>query len=283
MINTWWFNIIIYLVLYVIFTQFYKKTTIKSENDGALTILLQVLGGLSILILMPFFEIRFPEKIETYIFLGIACVLYAFADRLNTTARRGLEVSTYSILNQLNTVFIIILGITIFKEKIILNKLLGGIVIILANILVIYQNGKFEFNKYVVISIFGNLFLAIASFTDIGISDRFNLPVYIAITLIVPSILIKIFERVRIKDIISEFKHGDKKSIIIVGISWGILILAMLRAYQFGSVTTVAPICATTTLLNVFAAYFVQNEKKDLPKKIFAALVVVVGIIFIQI
>lgn len=107
MINTWWFNIIAYLILYIIFTQFYKIATKNSKNDGALTILLQLLGGLFVLIFMPFFKVTFPKQINAYLFLGLACIFYAIADRVNTTARRGLEVSVYSILGQLSTVFVI--------------------------------------------------------------------------------------------------------------------------------------------------------------------------------
>lgn len=46
MINTWWFNLILYLILYVVFTQAYKVATKSSKNDGALTVLLQFLGGI---------------------------------------------------------------------------------------------------------------------------------------------------------------------------------------------------------------------------------------------
>ena len=70
MINTWWFNIILYLILYIVFTQAYKVATKSSKNDGALTILLQFLGGIIVLILVPFFKFQFPNDIKTYILLA---------------------------------------------------------------------------------------------------------------------------------------------------------------------------------------------------------------------
>ena len=87
----------------------------------------------------------------------------------------------------------------------------------------------------------------------------------------------------KLKDIVEEYKEGNSKAILAVCASWGIMIIAMLRAYQFGSVTTIAPICATTTILNVFAAYFILKEKKTLLRKIIAALIVIAGIIIIKI
>ena len=67
MINTWWFNIIIYLILYVLFTQSYKLATKSCKHDGALTVLLQFLGGLTVLLFIPLFKIQFPTNIKTYI------------------------------------------------------------------------------------------------------------------------------------------------------------------------------------------------------------------------
>ena len=142
MINTWWFNIIAYLLLYTIFTQFYKFATSNSKNDGALTILLQLLGGGFVLVLMPLFKFSFPAQINTYLFLGVACIFYAIADRVNTTARRGLEVSIYSILGQLSTVFVIAWGIIFFKEEIIIKKFLGALLILVGNVLVLYKKKK---------------------------------------------------------------------------------------------------------------------------------------------
>ena len=283
MFNTWWFNVIIYLILQIAFTQSYKLTTKKCKNDGALTILIQFLSGVIVLALIPLFKMQFPSNYKTYIFLGIACIFYAIADRVNTSARKGLEVSVYSILSQLSTVFIIAFGILVFKEDIIIKKLIGAALIIIANIFVIYRKGKFEWNKYVLFSIIGNLAYAIGVSVDVGISDQFNMPIYIGITLIVPSLLIMIFERINPKKIIEEFKAVNKVPLLTVCSIWGIMIISMLRAYKFGSVTTIAPICATTTILNVFVAYFLLKEKDSLLKKILAALLIIIGIILIKI
>lgn len=282
MINTWWFNIICYLILYVIFTQFYKVATKGSKDDGALTILLQLLGGISILIFTPFFKMQFPTSISTYIFLGVAIIFYAIADRVNTTARRGLEVSLYSILGQLSTVFVIAWGIIFFKEEIVLKRLLGALLILVGNVMVLYKKGKFEWNKYIIFSLIGNLAMSIGISVDVGISEQFNLPIYVALTLIVPSLLILIIERIKISNVILEFKEGNKKAILVVGISWGIMIMSMIRAYQFGTVTTIAPLCALTTILNVFVAYFALKERDSALKKILAAIIVIAGIVLVK-
>jgi len=283
MINTWWFNLILYLVLYIMFTQSYKIATKSSKNDGALTILLQFLSGLIVLLFVPLFKLQFPSDIKTYIFLGIACIFYAITDRVNTTARRGLDVSTYSILGQLSTVFLIVWGIIFFKETVVLKKIIGALLILIGNVIVLYRKGKFELNRYVVYSLLGNLAMSIGVSVDVGISDKFNMPIYAASTLIIPSLILFLVDKVKTSDVVSEYKNGNKNAILLVSGSWGIMIIAMLRAYQFGSVTTIAPICSITTIINVFVAYFLLKEKNSLMKKVIAALIVILGIVLIKI
>lgn len=283
MINTWYFNIIVYLILYIIFTQFYKIATKSSKDDGALTVLLQFFGGIIVLLFIPLFKFNIPTNISTYVMLGIACIFYAIADRVNTTARRGLEVSIYSILGQLSTVFVILWGLIFFKEELVIKKIIGALLILFGNVAVLYKKGKFEWNKYILFSLLGNLALSIGISVDVGISDKFNMPIYVASTLIVPSLILLVFERIKIKNIINEYKNGNKMAINIVCLTWGIMIISMLRAYQYGSVTTIAPLCSVTTILNVFVAYFMLKEKDNMFKKILAAIIVILGIVLIKI
>lgn len=283
MINTWEFNLIIYIIFMIIFTQFYKLAANKGKSDGALTILIQVLSGIFGLIWIPFFKMQFSSNYITWGFLLISIVFYAIADRLNTTARRGLGASEFSILGQLVNVFTIVFGVVFFKEEVLLKKVIGTILILTGNVFVLFEKGKFKWNKYTIFSILGSLSMSIALIVDVGISDQFNLAVYAALTLSMPAIILLIGERIKIKDIIDEFKNGDKKSIIIVSFTWPITIITLLRAYKFGTVGTVAPISAVTTILNVFVAYFALKEKDNLLKKIFAAIIVVLGIVLIKI
>ena len=112
------------------------KSLIK---PGALIVLLEVLAGLSILILVPFFEFKFPTDIRVYLFLGLAIIFYTIADRLNTTVRNGVEASTFSMLQQLSTVFKTFAGLLFFKEPFVLTKFVGAILIIISNLIIFYQ------------------------------------------------------------------------------------------------------------------------------------------------
>lgn len=282
-LNSWSFYVMLYLVLATLFTQFYKITTKTLTKPGALTVLLQMTAGLIVLLLSPFFEFKFPNSINVYIMLGISVVFYAISDRMNTTVRSGIEASTYSMIKQLSTTFMIFAGLIFFKEEFVLTKFIGAILIIFSNLLIFYKKGKFEFNKYILLGILSNIAFTVALFLDVNISDNFNLSFYVAITLMVPALLIIICERIKPSEIKREIVNGNKKSILITALSWGTMILVQLRAYQLGNVTVVAPLCALTVILNVIIGYIFLKEKENLLRKIIAAVLIIISVILIKV
>lgn len=281
-LNNWLVYVMLYLILATAFTQFFKVTTKTLKKAGALTILLQMMAGITALILCPFFEFKFPTDINVYIMLGLSIIFYAITDRVNTTVRSGIEASTFSMLKQLSTTFMIFAGLIFFKEEFILNKFIGAMLIIFSNILIFYKKGKFEFNKYIGLGILANITFTIALFLDVNISDNFNLPFYVALTLIIPALLIMIAERIKPSEIKEELVNGNKKAIAITAISWGLMIVVQLRAYQLGNVTIVAPLCALTVILNVIIGYIFLNEKDNLLRKIISAILIIISIILIK-
>ena len=89
--NSWITFVILYLIIATVFDQTYKVATKKMIKPGALTVLLELLASILVLVLVPFFEIKFPTDIKVYLFLGLSIIFYAISDRLNTNVRKGVE------------------------------------------------------------------------------------------------------------------------------------------------------------------------------------------------
>lgn len=283
MVSNWLMYVVLYVVLATLFTQFFKVTTKTLKKAGALTVLLELMGGLTALLLCPFFEFKFPTNISVYIMFGISIIFYTISDRVNTTVRSGIEASTFSMLKQLSTTFMIFAGLVIFKEQFIWSKFIGAMLIIFSNVFIFYKKGKVQFNKYILLGILSNLAYTVALFLDVNISNEFNLAFYVALTLTIPSVLIMIFERIKLSEIKEELINGNKKAIFITAISWGTMIVAQLRAYQLGNVSIVAPLCALTVILNVIVGYLFFNEKDNLIRKIISAILIIISIVLIKI
>ena len=281
-LNNWSIYVIGYLFMATLFTQFYKITTKTLTNAGALTVLLEFTAGLTALVLSPLLEYRFPVDKKIYLMLGISIVFYTMSDRINTIVRSGLETSTFSMLKQLSSAFMIFAGLVFLKEKFILNKFIGAVLILFSNVLILYKKDGFKMNKYIWLAILANIVYSIALFLSVNISEEFNLLFYTAITTIIPSILITLVERIKLSDIKNEFNNGNKKAIIITGISWCISIFLNYRAYQLGNVTIVAPLCALTVMLNVIVGYLFLKENENMFRKVISAILIIISVLLIK-
>ena len=282
MLDIWWVQIIIYLLAVVSYTQFFKAATKKSKKDGALTVTLEVITSIIMLAFIPFFEIKWATDIKVYLFTALAVIFYCMKDRMTTTVRRHLDTSTVNILDQIVNVFMILWGIVFFKEEVIFKKIIGAILIILSNVMIFYKKGNFKLDRYVLLSILSNLALSIALALNVDNSEKFNVAIYQVVTLMVPAILIIIFEKIEWNDIKNEVKEGNKTAIFMTGISWAVMIISQLRAYQTGDITTVAPLSAVSVILNVIAGYFISKEKENIVKKIIAGVIIVFSIFLIK-
>lgn len=276
------FYIIIYLIVSVIFNQSYKIVTKKNSNDAILTILIQSISVATCILLLPIFKFKFPTDFKVYLLLFLSIIFYTINDRLGTTSRRGLESSTYIILKQMSTVFMIFMGIVFFKEAFILKKIIGAFLIVLSNILVFYKKENFKFNKYLLCGVIANTFLAFALFLDVNNSNKFNLSFYILLTFLIPLVLIFLFERIKIKDIVKEYKVSNKFALIITGITWSFMMLTKLKSYELGKVSVVAPLTSLTVILNIIVSYFFLKEKDNILKKVISGILIIIGVIFIK-
>lgn len=271
-----------YLITTVIFNESYKVVSQRMKSAGALTILVEMIAGIFSLLWVPFFEVKFPTDFKIYLFLGLAIIFYAIQNRLATTARSGMEASAYSIIKQLSNVFVIMMGFLFLKEELTIQKIIGSILLIGSNVLIFYQRGTWKNNRYLLLGILANLCMGMALFLDVNTSDSFNLAFYVSITLLFPAILVFTIEKIKIKEIIREWKINSKNFILLTGICWSLMMITKLRSYQLGEVTKIAPLCSLTVILNVLFAFIFLKSRKNILKKLIASIFIILGVFLIK-
>jgi drug/metabolite transporter (DMT)-like permease len=277
-LNSWQFNVIAAVGTMVLYVQYYKLAVKDTQKESIATIILEFIGGISALLLVPFFIFKFSLDFKVVLLFILANIFYTLSDRIKTVSRKNLEVSIFSIIDQLSKVFLIVYGIILFHNPIIITKLLGGALIIFGNVALFYHRKRFIINKYVLLSVLASFLIATALIIDIDISKRFNLPFYVMLTLIIPAIFNYALERCPVKEIINEFNTNRKKYYIICGLVSGPMIFFTIRALQLGQVAFIAPLLATAVLLNVLIASIIHQEKTNLIKKIAVAIIIIIGI-----
>ena len=282
-LNSWKFWVMLYLVSAVVFAQAFKKANRNMKSAGALTILLEVFTAFFALFFIPFFDFTWPTDTNVYLILLAVVSIYAITDRLNIEARYGLDPSVFSMLKQLSTVFLIILGFIFLKEQIVLKKIIGSVIIIFANVLLAFNKGKIKFNKYFIMSFVSNFLFAVAMLINVNISNYFNLAFYTILTVFTPSILIFIFGKHSLKELKCEFNYYDKKYFLLASFCWCLMLIASVRSYQLGNVTLIAPLLTLTSILNTMYEYFVCKNKSKFIQKVIVSILIIIGVIIIKI
>lgn len=281
-LNSWIFWVIVYLISALVFAQSFKKANRNMKDAGSLTILLEVFTALFAVLFIPLFKINFPSDINIYLTLLVVVIIYAITDRLNIEARYGLEPSTFSMLKQLSTVFLIILGIVFMHESASLLKIIGIVLIIFSNFLLTFEKGKIVINKYFVMSFISNFLFAVAMLINVGISDNFNLAIYTIITVSIPSLLIFIFECHSFIELKREFKLYDRKLFLLSAFTWAIMLISSVRAYQLGDIVLVAPLLALTSIMNAIYEVVINKDRKKFVLKVISAVLIVIGVLLIK-
>lgn len=276
--------VICYLVFALIFSQGFKKVNRTMKNASALTVLLELFTGLFAIIMSIFFKYTFPSDIKVYITLFVVTIIYAVTDRLNIEARYGLSPSNFSMLKQLSTVFLVIFGLVFLKEQLVFKKILGAIIIVVSNVmLAVNKDGKFEFNKYFIFCLISNFLFAVAMFINVNISSMFNIGIYTLITVFIPSIIIKLFSRLSFKDLEEEFNLYNKPLFILVSFAWCMMLISSVKAYEYGSISVVAPLLTLTALTNTIYEFIVDKDKKRFYYKVVISILILIGVILIKV
>ncbi len=283
LLESWETWVIIYLVSALIFSQSFRVSKKQMKNVGKMTVLLEICTAFFALFFIPFFKLTLPTDLAVYGTLFFVTIIYAATDRLNIEARYGLEPSTFSMLKQLSTVFMILFGLLFFKEEFDFIKMVGAFLIVFANLLLAFEKGKFQFNKYFIISFISNFLFAIAMMINVNISDSFNLAFYTILTVSVPALFISLFGRYSFKSLKEEFNSYDKKYFLLSSFAWCLMLLSSVRAYQLGNVTVVAPLFALTSILNAIIEYFLNTDKNRFFQKLVAAFLIILGILLVKI
>jgi len=277
--NSFFIIMLLVILFSVLFNQSSKIYFSKSLSIGASTIIAQISAALGALVWMFFFPLDFHMSIKYWGFLLLASVFYALNDRFGADVKKHLDVSVFSLLNKTSDVFLIIISIIFFKELPGLWKIISAILIIFGQVVLSYKKGKIEFDKYFLLALFTNFIFSIAISIDIGISLHINLPVYIALTLLIPALFIGFIEKIKLSKIMSEYVKSNKFLLLLVGFSWGSLIVVSLRAYQLGSIISVIIINAIAVIINVLIGIFIQRENGNFINKIIAMVLVALGVL----
>ncbi len=252
-----------------------------SENPRAMAFVFGVIASLMAIFLFvlsgSYKNFTLPTDPRAWIALAIASFCYGMFERARFWVAKILDASVFiTVLNI--SVLIAFLGSSIlYSEPLTINKLLGGILIIGALVLVsVNGSSKKSSSKGVLIAAIISLILGLGWMLDKLGTRFFNASTYNIFVWALPIIFVY-FPSIKFTEIKKELKISSWKIILLAGLNV-IGYFMQLKALEIAEATRVIPIIQTSTLFTVLAGIIILKEKQFIFRKIIAGIMAVSGV-----
>ena len=207
-------------------------------------------------------------------------LLWSFSNIFSFKALKTIEASEYTIIFTSRTLFTVITS-AIFLGNILTHKqILGGLLIIIATVLAVYKNTKFKFKIGELYALLGAMAFGFETTNDKIILSSFKLYPYVTIAYLFPALfMLFLFPKsiLRMKDIL------NKKRIFKVLLFCGLLAISSLAFFSALQIATnasqVVILNQVTTIVIVLMGIIFLKERDNMPRKLLAAILSVVGVI----
>jgi drug/metabolite transporter (DMT)-like permease len=279
--------LILFIVTYTIFSLGMKISATKQEDDTAFTVATEFIAGVGCLAFTPLFAVVWSTDWRVWVLFAISGVfLYTAVDRLHTTARKHLDITTDNIIGELQTGLMVIVGLTIFREQFRWSNILGAIIIVTSNLFLLLEKpkitGKRKQTKYILLRLLSVICFTTAITIDIDINQNFNPPLYYAMSFFLSAVSLTAIFRISPKRVSKIFTRQNWIMTTIAGLSWGATCVFSIMTYNNADASVVTPLMASTLIINSLFAYIFLQERKNIVKKIISAVGVIIGILLIS-
>lgn len=276
-----WFTLTMLGLVSVAIADVSQKVTLKGESPlSSITnnfLVWNLIGVLS-LIYFVIFGFSVPElSTDFFVKLIPLAILYFLGGSFYYQSFKSNSVSISAVLATISSVITTTLGIIWFGESTNIYKFVGAFIVFTAIIIVNYQK-KMHFDKYNLYALLGGLFYGVAYTTDkyfvISTSPDFY-QIALCFSVGMASFIF------RPKQIIAELKLFQNK--LIPSIASSVIFFFLYQKFLFwaisigGEVGRIDVLNNTTIFVVILLEVFLLKERKDLKKKLMAAVVATIG------
>lgn len=217
-----------------------------------------------------------PAALSIVLF-GIGHIFYAKSLQL-------VEASAFSVLFATQAIWIMLAGILLLSESLNVWQIVGTGLIFVS--LLLSSNGlkHFTFDKGMVLGLFTGLLFGIA-ITSWSFAGRFmDVLSWAAVSFLGTAVVVLLIKPAAAYKVEPLLSGSLLTKLIILGALYGAGSLAMLYAYNAGTLAEVTPVRQTSIVVTTLLAIIIlKNERTRIPAKLFAALLSFVGVLLIVI
>ncbi len=257
---------------------------IADLNPVIFGFLFQALVGLFAVPIFLVYKGTISSSFIIWQYIIIAGILYSLSNFLLYHAIKITEISRVSIIGSSRSLWVLIGSMIILGEKITASNLLGLLLIVFSLFLIFWKSKEqIGLNQGQKLALFAVIFSGFAVVVDGLILRDFSAGFYLIISslftgfgtlAIKPSSINKIKPFKRIKVFVP---------LVLTSAFFSLAVFLLYTSYQIGGkMSSVLPITQSTAVLTIFLSALFLKERKDLPKKIIALALCVLGIYFLK-
>lgn len=251
---------------------------------GGVYQLIAVIVFIPLLFVEPF---KFDRDPVALFWFAVSAAMYTVFNIANFEMNRYLDISISSLLGQLKIIIMFVGSILLFSETLLVTKIIG-VTLILAGNLILAIKGKNDVGK-TMFSKKGLLWcgvtiisLSITGFIDSSLTSRYSVNFYGMMLYLIPGFVITMMalKQIGVKETVKTIKE-NKWGLLAIGAVSPFGYIAILQAYQIADKSIVFPLANLTSVILVLMGVFLLKEKQMLWRKIFVAVIVFAGAIFL--
>jgi drug/metabolite transporter (DMT)-like permease len=223
-----------------------------------------------------------PTNAEIALIL-VGSVFYASASSIITWGRQLEEASRVSVARQSAIIWVFAGGVMILGETFTLAKLGGIALILIGTLLAFWDRGHFTTSKGIVLVLIGSL---LASGSDIIATRMVESTVSPALYAATISLLAALWlfmalprsvERIRDEIRLQRWRIGAAGTLL------GLSIFLLMRGFQIGEASRVAPVYNLSLIFTVLAGIVLLGERTNTHRKVGGAFVALAGAMLLRV
>lgn len=217
--------------------------------------------------------------------LVINLLAYTLAPSLFYRALKRMPISEVSILYVFTSVYVLIINSFLLKTIPSEIRIIGAVLIVIANILVSISQESWRFGKYFLMMIGATLFYAVGAITDSRIIESGSISnlLFQLVNFGIPAFLLLLVNRISIKQLRPLFRMNTYRVIVVNAVFFFVYFYALYRAYSSGGdVTAVNLIFSSETVILVILSALLLKERQHFGRKLVAGIIVGAGVFLLS-
>lgn len=264
-----------------------KVLSNKKVNSAAIAAGYQLLGGLLLLVSIPFMDTRLSSNWEDLAFIGLAVLFWFIQSNLNAYVNNFLDISLSIVVGQLSVITVFYAQVFLFGQESNVYKFIGVLIVILSNLIIVFNGKSFAKN----INTKGLLLklLTVVTFTIAVVTDAYNMNirkvssinVYAMFTFIMPGLLSLILLRGQYTKALKDFWR-TKYIFLMASFFTAISFLMYLKSFDYIASSVSFVVNSVYSIFIALIGIYFLGEKEHKERKLIATVIAFIGLILVN-